>query len=52
MSRRTATGLTIVGAALVITGVAFLFWQLALIVAGVAVAAIGLVGVDVEEGSR
>lgn len=52
VSRRTALVLTVGGAALVIAGVACLFWQLALIVAGIGLAALGLIGVDVGEGSR
>lgn len=52
VNRRTALVLTSIGAALTVAGVAFLFWQLALIVAGLILAATGLFGVDVKEGSR
>lgn len=50
VSQRGAVVLTIVGMALIVTGVACMFWQLALILAGTFLAIIGLVGVDVKEG--
>jgi hypothetical protein len=49
---RVAVALTIIGALLIVAGVAVLFWQLALILAGLILCGVGLFGVDVERGPR
>jgi hypothetical protein len=52
LTRTAAAVLTLAGLALVVTGVCLVFVPAGLVVAGVAVGALGLFAVDVDRGDR